>query len=185
VVAGAGLITFSGDKLLGGPQAGLVVGRAELVERVRRHPLYRALRPDKLTLAALEATLALYRDPTTVHARVPALRMIAAPLDALERRAEALAATLRGVPGLDVAVEAGTSRVGGGSYAAAELPTRVVSLLPAALSVDALAARLRAGEPAVFARIARGRLCVDPRTLLGPDEDRAVAGAIATACAAG
>ncbi len=181
LTAGAGVVTFSGDKLLGGPQAGLIVGQEALVARIRRHPLYRALRPDKLTLAALEATLALYRDPSSVPQTVPAIRMIATPLEALQARADTLAAAIREGGGAEVAVEPGSSKVGGGSYAVEELPTRVVSVAPHGSSVDELARRLRVGTPALFARVQEGRLKLDPRTLLGPEEDAAAAAAVRAA----
>lgn len=180
VAAGAAVITFSGDKLLGGPQAGLIVGRRELVDRVRAHPLYRALRPDKLTLAALEATLIAYRDPEQAARALPALRMITATADELEARARAMAeALVRAVPALFVAVLPGTSKVGGGSYAVEELPTRLVAVAPpAGWRLEALARSLRERDPAVFARIHDDRLVLDPRTLLGPDEDREVVDAV-------
>ena len=168
VAAGADLVTFSGDKLLGGPQAGLIVGTKAAVERARSHPLYRALRPDKLALAALEATLLAYRDPARAAREVPSLRMISAPLAELEARAAALRAALV-AGGLQAKVVASSSRVGGGSYAVEELPTRCVAL--GGLDVEALAAKLRAGDPALFARIHEGRLLLDPRTLDGPAED--------------
>jgi L-seryl-tRNA(Ser) seleniumtransferase len=169
---GAGVVTFSGDKLLGGPQAGVIVGKKELVERIRAHPLYRALRPDKLILASLEASLSLYRDLERVPQTVPAVRMIAASLDSLEARATALAAALGALDGLTAAVEEGSSKVGGGSYAVEELPTRLVALTADGLSAEELAHRLREGEPSVFTRIQEGRLRIDPRTLLDPDEER-------------
>lgn len=174
VAAGAGLITFSGDKLLGGPQAGLVVGERALVERVRAHPLYRALRPDKLALAALEATLIAYRDPERAARALPALRMISAGVEELEVRARGIAQALtRAAPGLSVAVVAGASKVGGGSYAVEELPSRLVTVAaPPGWRLEVLARRLRERDPAVFARIHDDRLVLDPRTLLGPDEDR-------------
>src|SRR6185503_16704292 len=109
VAAGADLVTFSGDKLLGGPQAGIVAGRAELVGRLRRHPLQRALRPDKLTLAALEGTLQLYLDPERALAEVPALRMLHEPVHAVRARAEELARRAGGE------VVETTARVGGGA----------------------------------------------------------------------
>ncbi|HEY7064499.1 MAG TPA: L-seryl-tRNA(Sec) selenium transferase [Chloroflexota bacterium] len=166
VAAGTGLVCFSGDKLLGGPQAGIIVGEAELVGRLRRHPLTRAVRPDKLTIAALAATLDHYlRDeaPRTV----PIWQMIAAPLDALQGRAERIAAALAA---LSVVAEviAGESTVGGGSLPDETLPTRLVAV--GVENEAALAARLRAGDPPVVARIERDRLLLDPRTIL-PDED--------------
>lgn len=167
---GAGLAVFSGDKLLGGPQAGVVVGRSDLVERVRRNPLCRAMRVDKATLAALEATLRLYRDPDTVRDRVPVLRMLTRSAGELEGAAESLAGRLRLLPGIGaVSVEGSVGRVGGGTFPDHELPARVVRLAPAAGGVDALAARLRAGAPPVVARVENGALLLDPRTV-GLDE---------------
>lgn len=169
---GAGVVTFSGDKLLGGPQAGVIVGRKDLVAKIRAHPLYRALRPDKLILSALEASLSLYRDLDRVPQTVPAVRMIALTVEQIDARANALSASMNELPGLDAQVEDGTSKVGGGSYAVEALPTRVVSLLHDSLSVDQLAARLRAGTPSVFTRVQEGRLRIDPRTLLeGEDSE--------------
>lgn len=181
VAAGAAVITFSGDKLLGGPQAGLIVGQRALVDRVRAHPLYRALRPDKLALAALEATLIAYRDPERAARTLPALKMLTAGVDELEARARAMSeALVRAVPSLFVAVVPGASKVGGGSYAVEELPTRLVTIAPpAGWRLELLARRLRERDPAVFARIHDDRLVLDPRTLLGPDEDREVVDAIA------
>ena len=115
LAAGAGLVCFSGDKLLGGPQAGIVVGRTELVERLRRHPLQRALRADKLTLAALEGTLTLYLDPDRARREIPVLRMLEEPADAVRARAERLAAAVGGE------VEETVARVGGGALPLAEL----------------------------------------------------------------
>jgi L-seryl-tRNA(Ser) seleniumtransferase len=149
VAAGADAVCFSADKLLGGPQAGLVAGRAEAVARLRRHPLMRALRPDKLTLAALEATLALHRDPARARERIPALRMLAAPPELLRARAEALAEAVGGeaVPSV--------GRVGGGALPLLELRSHAV-VLPALL-----AAALRAGEPPVAARVHEDRCLLD------------------------
>ena len=166
---GAAIITFSGDKLLGGPQAGLVVGKRELVEKVRRHPLYRALRPDKLTLAALEATLALYRDPARAEAAIPVLAMLTAPLAALDQRARDLLARL-GTGPFEAEVIDAASKVGGGSYATEELPTRAVAIRPRGKNPDAAAQALRDGDPPVFVRIQDERLVLDPRTLLPGDE---------------
>ncbi|RMG14742.1 MAG: L-seryl-tRNA(Sec) selenium transferase, partial [Planctomycetota bacterium] len=182
--AGAGIVTFSGDKLLGGPQAGIIVGRRALVERVRRHPLYRALRPDKLTLGALEATLSLYRDPERLPEVLPVLRMISASPASLAERARAMAARLQGLDGLAVSVEEATSRVGGGSYAVSELPTWVVRLRPSGRSVDTFAEGLRLADPPLFARVHEGALQLDPRTLLGPEEDAEACSLVRRACAA-
>lgn len=178
VRAGAGLVCFSGDKLLGGPQAGILVGEAPLIARLKRHPLLRAVRPDKLTLAALAATLDHYLRGEAEQV-VPVWRMIAAPGDALAARAERWAAALRdwGVP---ARVEAGQSPVGGGSLPDETLPTWLVAL--AVADPMALAARLRTGDPPVVARIERDRLLLDPRTIL-PEEDALLLAALAAALA--
>jgi L-seryl-tRNA(Ser) seleniumtransferase len=151
--AGADLVCFSGDKLLGGPQAGIVVGVAELVERLRRHPLQRALRADKLTLAALEGTLALYLDPERALREVPVLRMLAEPAEAIRTRADRLAELTGGT------VEETIARVGGGALPLAELPSFACSV------EEALAAPLRQGEPPVVGVVRDGRLLLDCRTL--------------------
>jgi len=149
-------VTFSGDKLLGGPQAGVIVGTASAVERVKKHPLMRALRPDKLTLAALEATLELYRDGRA-RTELPALRMLAAGPAELRLRAEAVAAAV----GAGEVVEV-TSAVGGGALPTANPPSFALAL-PG--PPDALERALRAGDPPVIARIAGDRLLVDVRTV--------------------
>ncbi len=168
VRAGAAVVCFSGDKLLGGPQAGLMVGTREAIEACKRHPLARAVRIDKLCLAALEATLALYRDPTRAVAEIPVLRMLT---EDPRPRAERLAALVDG----DL-VEA-TAKVGGGALPLLELPGPVVALDGPA---EALAARLRAADPAVVGRIRDGRLLLDPRTL-ADDEVEDVARAVRAA----
>jgi L-seryl-tRNA(Ser) seleniumtransferase len=186
---GADIVTFSGDKLLGGPQAGVICGRADLVARCRRHPLARAVRPDKLTLAALEATLRLYLDPERARTEVPVLAMLARTPQELAEAAAELAARLARACGATAAVEvaADASRAGGGSLPLAELPTHVVRLrpTPAAAVADAaaLAARLRAGTPPVVARIQDDALLLDPRTLR-PGEADELAAAVAAALAA-
>jgi L-seryl-tRNA(Ser) seleniumtransferase len=166
--AGAALVAFSGDKLLGGPQAGVLVGTRAAVDACRRHPLARALRIDKLSLAALEATLALYRDPDAARRALPVLAMLAADGETLARRARELAAATGGE-----VVEA-TARVGGGALPLLELRGPAVALDPGPGGADALAAALRAGEPALVGRIHGGRLLLDPRTL-SDDEARAAA----------
>jgi L-seryl-tRNA(Ser) seleniumtransferase len=156
LAAGADLVCFSGDKLLGGPQAGIVVGRAELVERLRRHPLQRALRADKLTLAALEGTLQLYADDP---ARIPVLRMLREPDNAVRARAERLASAVGG------AVEETVARVGGGALPLAELPSFACAV------EEELALPLRLGEPPVVAIVRDGRLLLDCRTLSDAEAD--------------
>ncbi len=168
LAAGADLVCFSGDKLLGGPQAGIVVGRAELVERLRRHPLQRALRVDKLTLAALEATLLLYLDPARALREVPVLRMIHEDAAAVRSRAERLAAAVGGE------VEETAARVGGGALPLAALPSFACAV------EESLAAPLRMGTPAVVGIVRDGRLLLDCRTLTDAEADE-VAAAVAAA----
>jgi L-seryl-tRNA(Ser) seleniumtransferase len=159
IEAGADLVCFSGDKLLGGPQAGIVVGRADLVERLRRHPLQRAVRADKLTLAALEGTLALYLDPERARSEVPVLRMLDEPTDAVRARAERLAALVGGT------IEETVARVGGGALPLAELASFAV-----AVEVE-LAKALRLGDPPVVALVREGRCLLDCRTLADAEID--------------
>lgn len=173
VAAGADLVCFSGDKLLGGPQAGILAGRAEAIRRVKRHPLVRALRPDKVTLAALSATLAHY-ERGEAPARIPVWRAIAAEPLALRARAEEWLAAL-GEAGRGCEVRPSRSAVGGGSLPGVTLPTFVLALPPA--DADAVAARLRRADPPVVARIEEDRVVLDPRTVM-PGEDGAVVGAI-------
>ncbi len=170
--AGADLVSFSGDKLLGGPQTGLIVGKAELVQRLKKHPLARALRVDKVTLAALQATLLHYLKNEAAD-KIPVWQMIAAKPEALERRALAWAKHWKEF-GLDATVVDAPSTVGGGSLPGETLPTRAVALNVA--SPDALAARLRQNRPAIVARIDEGRVLIDPRTILPQDEELLLAG---------
>jgi L-seryl-tRNA(Ser) seleniumtransferase len=153
LAAGADLVCFSGDKLLGGPQAGIIVGRAELVERLRRHPLQRALRADKLTLAALEGTLALLADPDRARGEIPVLRMLDEPLQEVRARASRLAALVDGE------VEETVARVGGGALPLAELPSVACAV------EEELATPLRLGDPPVVGILRDGRLLLDARTL--------------------
>jgi L-seryl-tRNA(Ser) seleniumtransferase len=170
--AGADVVTFSGDKLLGGPQAGCVVGRGEVVGRCRRHPLYRALRADKLALAALEATLDAHRRGRA-FTEVPALRMLAASREEMGRRARAFVRRARrrvdqSVLGFEIAE--GRSAVGGGSAPTTHPPTALVRLAHVSLSADALEARLRRSRPPVVARILDGRVVLDLRTVSADEE---------------
>jgi L-seryl-tRNA(Ser) seleniumtransferase len=178
IEAGAGLVLFSGDKLLGGPQAGCIVGRTELVARCRTHPVARAVRADKMTLAALEATLACYRDPDEARRAIPVLRMLTCSPAELAERARRLAGACP--PVLRPETVAGESAVGGGAFPGAALPTTLVALDPGPLGADRLALRLRLGDPAVVARTAGGRVLLDPRTL-PEDGDGAIAAALAEA----
>jgi L-seryl-tRNA(Ser) seleniumtransferase len=165
VEAGAGLVCFSGDKLLGGPQAGIVVGQAEQVARVKRHPLARAMRIDKLSLAALEATLELYRDPAQALAEIPVLAAAAEPVEAVRRRAERLAARLGGE------LTETRARVGGGALPLLELESFACALDGG----DELAQRLRTGNPPVIARVQEGRVLLDCRTLSDAQCDQILA----------
>jgi L-seryl-tRNA(Ser) seleniumtransferase len=165
IAAGADLVCFSGDKLLGGPQAGIVAGRADLVERLRRHPLQRALRADKLTLAALEGTLRVALERPD---EVPVLRMLREPAESVHERAKRLARLLGGD------VEETVARAGGGALPLAELPSYACAV------EEELAERLRATEPPVVGIVRDGRLLLDCRTLSDADLDE-VARAIAAA----
>jgi L-seryl-tRNA(Ser) seleniumtransferase len=166
--AGADLVCFSGDKLLGGPQAGIVVGNAELVERLRRHPLQRAVRADKLTLAALEGTLTLYLEPERALKEVPVLRMALEDVEAVRGRAERLAELTGGD------VEETVGRIGGGALPLAELPSFACAV------EEELAGPLRAGEPPVVGVVRDGRLLLDCRTLSDAEAEE-VAAAVSTA----
>ena len=162
VKSGADLVLFSGDKLLGGPQAGCLVGKSPGIGAARRNPLARALRADKMTLAALEATLALYRDPDGALRDIPVLAMLTMDDELLQARATALA---HAIGGKEAEVIPGFSAVGGGAFPAAVLPTSLVALDSGSLGAASLALRLRLGTPPVLSRIEGGRVLLDPRTL--------------------
>ena len=184
VAAGVDLVVFSGDKLLGGPQAGILAGTRAGVGRARAHPLCRALRCDKVTLAGLEATLVLYRDPGRARERIPVLRMISARVDELGGRARALLEAVaggrvaRGDAPLVADVAPGESLVGGGTFPDARLPTAVLGI-EAGDDAEAWMAALRAHDPPVVARSREGRILVDLRTV-APEEDAALASALAS-----
>jgi L-seryl-tRNA(Ser) seleniumtransferase len=168
--AGAAVVTLSGDKLLGGPQAGIILGRRELVTRMRANPLCRALRVDKLTLAALEATLAAYRDPESAKATLPTLRMLSLKERTIAERADQLGRRLREA-GIETSLQSGSSAVGGGAFPETPLPTCLLLVEVANLAPDALAARLREHEPAVIARIVDDRVALDLRTV-APEQEQ-------------
>jgi L-seryl-tRNA(Ser) seleniumtransferase len=178
---GVDLVTWSGDKLLGGPQAGVLLGRGRLVEACRRDPLARALRVDKLTLSALEATLALYFDPPRAAREIPVLRMLSIPSGELRLRAERLRALLAGVEGLVAEVRPAAGEVGGGSLPAARLESWAVVLAPERGSVEAFERALRRSEPPLVARLLKGRVWVDLRALVEEDEERILASVRAAA----
>lgn len=192
IAAGADIVCFSGDKLLGGPQAGIILGKHALISQIARHPLMRAIRIDKLTLAGLEATLRHYQRHEAQE-RIPIWRMIAAPQAALKKRARQWQKQLRDW-GICAELVEGQSTIGGGSLPGETLPTTLLAIAENSgkstgsqgdsaqkdqppLPLDALAARLRVGEPPVVARILRDRLLLDPRTVL-PEQDAALLAAL-------
>lgn len=179
VAAGTDLVTFSGDKLMGGPQAGIILGKRELVEAVRQNPVNRAMRIDKLTLAALEATLEIYREPEKALKLIPTLRMIAAPYEELRKKAAALLRRLRGLglKRLQAGTREGASRVGGGALPLAAPRTRLLELAVEGLSPTRLEQALRANDPPIICRLEDGRLLMDVRTML-PGDGKIIAAAL-------
>jgi L-seryl-tRNA(Ser) seleniumtransferase len=171
VASGVDLVLFSGDKLLGGPQAGLILGQADAVQRLKQHPLTRALRPDKLTLAGLEATLRVYLNESEAVAGIPTLRMLTMPVGEVNRVAQRLARTIkRRWPGrYRVAVQDHVSRSGGGALPMVPIPSRALALALPPLAPHQLEERLRAARPPVIARLEHDRLLLDVRTLLPED----------------
>ena len=186
--AGAAVVCFSGDKLLGGPQAGLMVGRAEAVDACRKHPLARALRIDKLSLAALEATLRIYRDPKRALEEIPVLRMLVAGEAELQARAERMVAAIGVAASADSSAGAvpvrarvirASARVGGGALPLLELDGAVCAVDPGSLGADELARRLRVSDPPVVGRTRDGWLLLDPRTLTDDEAQVAAAAVVA------
>jgi len=175
--AGADLVLFSGDKLLGGPQAGLILGNREVVEALRKNPMTRALRPDKMTLTGLEATLRLYLEEPRALAEIPTLKMLTRPVAALDRAARALARRLRRRFGarLKVEVVASEGRAGGGALPQASLPSRALTLAAAPLAPQELEARLRQAGTPVICRVEHGVVLLDVRTLLPGDQAAIIA----------
>ena len=182
VKAGADVVTFSGDKLLGGPQAGILAGKRDVIAALKKHPLARAVRLDKMTLAALETTLRLYLDPETAKREIPTLRMLSMDIEEVRAAAQHLADEITRVVGerATVSLADDISRAGGGALPLADIPTVVVALSPRGLSVAKLEALLRCGEPHVIARVSEGRLLLDPRTLR-PGEPELVVRALGAA----
>ena len=181
VAAGADIITSSADKLIGASQGGVILGRKELVERVRKNPLWRAMRVGKLTLSAAEATLSLFLDEKLATSEIPTIRMVMRGVDSIAREARRIARAIEktGVAA-EVSLVKGFSQMGSGSLPGQNLPTRLVAVKPTAISVEELGARLRKGEPPVFTRIRDDMLLVDPRTLL-PGDAKIVAEAVGAA----
>lgn len=181
VRSGADIVTFSGDKLLGGPQGGIIVGKKEYVERIRKSPLARALRVDKLTIAALEATLMEYMDPENAAAKIPVLRMLFRSPEEIRARARKIASALRAAfreEHFDVIED--TSRAGGGALPEMEFPSFAVSLKPRAISVNEMESRLRRASPPVIARIREDSLLLDARTV-GKDDIKGIVLAVSEA----
>ncbi|MBL8796794.1 MAG: L-seryl-tRNA(Sec) selenium transferase [Planctomycetia bacterium] len=174
IAAGADLVLFSGDKLLGGPQSGIIAGKKELIQKIEKDPLMRAFRLDKMTLAALETTLRIYLDEAKALQAIPVLRMLGAPLPELRRRAEALAVRLRTLAGIaGVRVSEDVAFVGGGSLPDQTMPTAALEVTAQQTSDAELAHRLRVGNPAVLCRVRDGRLVLDVRTIF-PEQETAV-----------
>jgi len=173
VSTGAHVVTFSGDKLLGGPQAGLIVGRKTIINQIKANPLTRALRIDKLTLAALEATLHLYRDPATAIDRIPTIRKLLMPKPEIEHRANQLKQRLEQLdfPQLSVHLCDLSSKAGGGSLPLLELPSCCVGITIAAVSPNAIEKRLRQNNPPIIGRIENDMFLLDPRTVLEDELD--------------
>lgn len=166
---GVDVVTFSGDKLLGGPQAGIIAGRRDIISKLKKHPLLRALRIDKLSLAALEATLRLYRPPHDPVARVPVLAAMTEGVGTVLDRARALARELAHSPRLDIEIVENIAYAGGGSLPQDGIASYAASLSADGLSTESLAERLRAGTPSVIGRISQDRLLLDMRTVRDSD----------------
>jgi len=178
VAAGAEVICFSGDKLIGGPQSGIIVGKSAHIKAIRKNQLMRAFRVGKFTIAALEATLRLFRDPDKLTTTHPFYRMLAQPLEELARRAQAVATRVACIG--DVRVEDEAAQVGSGSVPAQSMPTKVLAIRPSSVTATELAKRLRLHRPPVFARISKDAVLLDFRTIQ-PGEDEIVAKAVAEA----
>ncbi len=169
VIAGADIVTFSGDKLLGGPQAGIIAGKSEFVERLRKHPLYRALRVDKLTYAALDATLEPYRCGAAMF-EVPVLKMLSLSLEEIEKRAERFSELLTSSGDLKIELMDGESAIGGGAAPAVRLATKLIALSHKKISTANLEHRFRNSTPPVITRIADDHVIIDLRTVAERDE---------------
>jgi len=167
--AGVDVVTFSGDKLLGGPQAGILAGKREPLARIRRNPLFRALRVDKLTIAALEATIDLYLRGNL--SAVPALRMIYMQKEEIAARAARLARRIAALPGFQVELEDGESVIGGGSTPGQSIPTKLIAVTHAHRSATELAALLRENRPPIVTRLERDRVLFDLRTVFESQEE--------------
>ncbi len=178
IAAGADIVTFSGDKLLGGPQAGIIVGKEKYITRMKKHPLNRALRIDKFTLAALEATLKEYLDENNAREKIPTLRMLITTPEKLEKRGKKLLQALENTLSSNFSFELkkDISRVGGGAYPLEELPTYVIEIAHDKLNEDNLARKLRMNNPPIFSRIKNNRVILDLRTIKDNDFSLLVSG---------
>jgi L-seryl-tRNA(Ser) seleniumtransferase len=182
VASGIDVVTFSGDKLLGGPQAGIIVGKRKYIDLIKKHPLTRALRVDKLTLAALEATLRAYLEPETVLKEVPTLRLLTTKLEDLDRRADslikkiqdklALISSENNRPKITIEKIQGFSQVGGGALPTTDLETKLVALSIEAISLREFSVKLRKARPALLVRIQENKILMDPRTILDEQLDQ-------------
>jgi L-seryl-tRNA(Ser) seleniumtransferase len=161
------LVTFSGDKLLGGPQAGILLGKKDIIERIKRNPLNRAMRIDKLTLLALEETLRFYRDEESALRNIPTLSMIFRSMDSLRSRARGLRRRIGRIDpqNFTVAQADGHSKTGGGALPLLELPTRLLVLVPGRMPAHEIESRLRGFDPPIIARVENGRVLLDVRTV--------------------
>lgn len=178
IKTGADLVLFSGDKLLGGPQCGIIVGRKALIQQVATHPLMRAFRVDKVTLAALAATLRLYQEQEIAEERVPLLSLLSTPIENLKNRAERLAPQLAALPSIQSAEPIQDhSFLGGGSVPSQKIPTYCLALTPTAGSIDQFAQNLRLSSPAIFGRVKQNRLMFDLRTVF-PRQDTGLVSAV-------
>jgi L-seryl-tRNA(Ser) seleniumtransferase len=173
--AGVDVVAYSGDKLLGGPQAGMLSGRPEAIARIRANPLFRALRVDKFTYAALEATLMAYIKQD--HNAIPAIRMLRLTREEIRARAEMVKAKIGNIAALKAEIIEGESVIGGGTAPSATLATALLALTHQTMNADSFAARLRAVEPPIIARIEDGRVLLDLRTVF-PEQDAAIAQAL-------
>jgi L-seryl-tRNA(Ser) seleniumtransferase len=172
VALGADLVTFSGDKVLGGPQAGLAVGTGPLVGQLARNPLHRALRCGKLTIAALEATLRVYRESADLAADIPTLRIFTRPIQDLQTMAEQLIPELSAALGRSyrVSLEDATSQVGSGALPTEEIPTKAIAIEHEAMGADAIADRFRRARPPIIGRVRNDRFLLDLRTIFDPND---------------
>jgi L-seryl-tRNA(Ser) seleniumtransferase len=177
IAAGVDALCFSGDKLLGGPQAGIIVGRRDPLAMIRRHPLMRALRVDKITYAALEATLLSWLSGRAER-EIPVVRMIGQTLEQIALRAERVSTAVGEIPGLRLTLADGASTIGGGTAPGSMLPTRLILLESDHTSADQLQERLRRREPPIITRVQDDRVAIDLRTVGEGDEERELADAI-------